>query len=220
MNYAIEQGLRERGIKLARPRRLIGLIGSASAPVDDNTDGREPVKRDPSKCLPLSEVLPALPHFQGLRGRPLRELIASGARISLRTGDILVSQGELGHTFNIVVSGCIDAIYETDRISRRLFSFRQGEFFGELPLLLEVPYPTSMRAAEDTTLFVIPRGSFWALRQRHPEFAEIITEEVSRRQEVLDSYEESLRARGLLADQDVNNPLQWFRDQMRSLLRT
>jgi potassium-dependent mechanosensitive channel len=219
LNYAIDQGLRERGIELASPRRLIELIGSASAPLEQNPDGRDLVKREPSQLRPLSDVLPALPHFQGLRGRPLRELIASGARFSLRTGDILIRQGELGHNFNIVVSGCIDAIYETDRISRRLFSFRQGEFFGELPLLLEVPYPTTMRAAEDTTLFVIPRGGFRALLQRHPAFAEIITEEVSRRQEVLDSYEESLRARGFLANQDLNNPLQWFRDQMRNLLR-
>lgn len=220
LNYAIEQGLRERGIELARPRRLIELIPSASAPVDESLDGRDSVKRKPSQCLPLSEVLPALPHFQGLRGRPLRELIASGARTNLRTGDILVHQGEMSHNFNIVVSGCIDAIYETDRISRRLFSFRQGEFFGELPLLLDIPYPTSMRAAEDTTLFVIPRGSFRALLQRHPEFAEIITEEVSRRQEILNSYEESLRERGLMADQDLNNPLQWLRDQLRNLLRS
>jgi len=219
LNYAIDQGLRERGIELASPRRLIELIGSASAPLEQNPDGRDPVKREPSQLRPLSDVLPALPHFQGLRGRPLRELIASGARFSLRTGDILIRQGELGHNFNIVVSGCIDAIYETDRISRRLFSFRQGEFFGELPLLLEVPYPTTMRAAEDTTLFVIPRGGFRALLKNHPEFAEIITEEVSRRQEVLDSYEESLRARGFLTNQDLNNPLQWFRDQMRNLLR-
>jgi hypothetical protein len=219
LNYAIDQGLRERGVELASPRRLIELIGSASAPLEQNPDGRDPVKREPSQLRPLSDVLPALPHFQGLRGRPLRELIASGARFSLRTGDILIRQGELGHNFNIVVSGCIDAIYETDRISRRLFSFRQGEFFGELPLLLEVPYPTTMRAAEDTTLFVIPRGGFRALLKNHPEFAEILTEEVSRRQEVLDSYEESLRARGFLANQDLNNPLQWFRDQMRNLLR-
>jgi CRP-like cAMP-binding protein len=147
-------------------------------------------------------------------------MIGSGARRSLLTGDVLVRQGEEGHSFNLVVSGSIDAIYETDRVSRRLFSFSQGEFFGELPLLLNVPYPTTMCAAEDTTLFVIPLGGFKALLKRHPIFADIIAEEVTRRQDVLDSYEADLRSRGLLIDQDMANPLLWIRDKLQQLLRT
>jgi CRP-like cAMP-binding protein len=149
----------------------------------------------------------------------LRELIASGARRSLAAGEVLVRQGEPGHSFNLLLSGSIEAIHETDRISRRLFTFQCGEFFGELPLLLDVPYPTTMRAAEDTTLFVIPRGGFRALLQRHPAFAETIAQEVTRRHEVLRSYESCLRERGLLVDQDLKNPLSWIRDRLRQLLR-
>lgn len=220
LNYAIEQGLRERGIDLARPRRLIELLDSSSTRLERDTPVSDSDARsdDPTQCLPLSELLPTLPHFQGLRGRPLRELIASGARSSIRAGDVLVKQGEAGYHFYIVTSGVIDAIYETDRVSRRLFSFQAGEFFGELPLLLEVPYPTSMRAAEDTTLFAIPKGGFRLLLQRHPQFGELIAEEVTRRKDVLEGYEESLRARGLLGDDDMTNPLQWIRGLLGHLL--
>jgi CRP-like cAMP-binding protein len=76
-----------------------------------------------------------------------------------------------------------------------------------------------MRAAEDTTLFVIPLGGFKALLQRHPVFADIIAEEVNRRQDVLESYKADLRVRGLLIDKDVSNPLFWIREQFERLLR-
>jgi CRP-like cAMP-binding protein len=131
-----------------------------------------------------------------------------------------VRQGEEGQSFNLVVNGCIDAIHETANISKKVFSFRQGEFFGELPLLLDVPYPTTMRAAEDTTLFVIPRGGFKSLLKRHPGLADIIAEEVDRRRDVLNSYESELRERGLLIDIDMSNPLLWIREQLQQLLRT
>lgn len=218
LNYAIEQGLRERGIQLSRQRREIELVRPPSVTRMIGTGNTQTNGAKSPEKAPLRELLPRLPHFEGLEGRALREMIGSGARRSLRSGDVLVRQGEDGHSFNLVVSGSIDAIHETDLVSRRLFSFSQGEFFGELPLLLDVPYPTTMRAAEDTTLFVIPLGGFKALLKRHPSFADIIAEEVTRRQDVLDSYEADLRSRGLLIDKDMANPLLWIRDKLQQLL--
>jgi CRP-like cAMP-binding protein len=77
-----------------------------------------------------------------------------------------------------------------------------------------------MRATQDTTLFVIPRGGFKSLLKRHPGLADIIAEEVDRRRDVLNSYESELRERGLLIDKDMSNPLLWIREQLQQLLRT
>jgi CRP-like cAMP-binding protein len=76
-----------------------------------------------------------------------------------------------------------------------------------------------MRAAENTTLFVIPRGGFRPLLQRHPAFAEIIAEELSRRKDVLHSYEDYLRERGLYADEAISSPFDWIRDRLKQSLR-
>ncbi len=218
INYTINQGLRERDIHLAWPRREIRQAAAVPAMLTDAPahSSDAVVVQAPSESL--SDLLTKLRYFKGLKGRPLRQLIASGARCSLSAGEILVQQGELGHSFNIVLSGSIDAIHETDRVSQRLFSFQSGEFFGELPLLLEVPYPTTMRAAEDTILFVIPRGGFRPLLQRHPVFAELIAEELNRRKEVLHSYEDYLRERGLFVDEAMSNPLDWILVRLKQFL--
>lgn len=209
LNYAIEQGLRERRIELAGARQQIQLLSSRNggAPEEEAQHWR-----------PLRASLPDHPCFRSMDERRLRELVGSGARRLVPAGTVLVRQGEEGHSFYLVLSGAVDAIHETERVSRKLFTFSDGEFFGELPLLLQVPYPTSMVAAQDTTLFVVPSGSFRALLTSRPDFADTVAQEVARRNDVLRSYEGCLRQRGLLDDADVNQPLQWFRERLRRVL--
>ena len=220
LNYAIQQGFRERDIHLAWPRREIRHSGIVPAMLTASAEQSSDAEEMVSPVETLSDLLKDLRFFKGLKGRSLRQLIVSGARRHLSAGDILVHQGEMGQSFNIVLSGSIDAIHETDRVSQRLFSFKSGEFFGELPLLLDVPYPTTMRAAENTTLFVIPRGGFRPLLQLHPALAEIIAEELSRRKDVLHSYEDYLRERGLYADEAISSPFDWIRDRLKQFLRS
>ncbi len=209
LNYAIEQGLRERQIELAGARQQVQLLTNRHVA---GKDGESENRR------PLRTSLPEHPCFHSMDERRLRELVGSGARRFLPTGTVLVRQGEEGRFFHMVLSGAMDAIHETERVSRKLFTFDAGEFFGELPLLLQVPYPTTMVAAQDTTLFVVPSGSFRALLASRPEFADTVAREVARRSDVLRSYEDCLRKRGLLEDADLGNPLQWFRERLMRVL--
>ncbi|MCP9850379.1 mechanosensitive ion channel domain-containing protein [Cyanobium sp. Morenito 9A2] len=209
LNYAIEQGLREREIELAGSRQQVQLLpvrrGQGDASATAHPD-------------PLKLALPEHPCFRTMDQRHLRELVGSGARRSVGAGTVLVRQGEEGRCFHMVLHGAVDAIHETEQVSRKLFTFVAGEFFGELPLLLQVPYPTTMVAAEDSTLFVVPSGSFHALLASRSDFADAVALEVARRRDVLRSYEDSLRQRGLLGDFDLNHPLQWFRERLRRVL--
>ncbi len=209
LNYAIEQGLRERHIELAGARQQVQLLSSRRA-VEEDGAGPD--------WSPLRASLPDHPCFSSMDDRRLRELVGSGARRSLPAGTVLVHQGDEGRSFHLVLSGAVDAIHETDRVSRKLFTFTAGEFFGELPLLLQVPYPTSMVTSQDTTLFVVPSGSFRALLASRPDFADTVAQEVARRSDVLRSYQDCLRQRGLLDDADVHQPLQWFRERLRRVL--
>ena len=221
LNYAIEEGLRRRNLELAGARQQIQLLDSrtvppaeASAPLPPPTP--TPGQRQERCCL--QEELPDHPWFRTMDRRRMRELVGSGARRSVPAGTVLIHQGEEGRAFHLVLSGQVEAIHATERVSHRLFTFAAGEFFGELPLLMQVPYPTTMIAPVATTLFVIPSGSFRALLAAHPEFADLVAAEVARRSDVLRSYRDCLRQRGLLDDTDLSHPLQWFRERLRRVL--
>lgn len=220
LNYAIEQGFREREIHLAWPRREICPIGAMGGMHGGDLGQSSDTETIQTPEETLSDLLQQLPYFKGLQGRSLRQLIISGGRRHLYAGEIFIRQGEIGENFNIVLRGSIDAIHETDRVSQRLFSFKSGEFFGELPILLAAPCPTTMRAAEDTILFVIPRGGFQPLLQLYPALAEAITDELSRRKEVLQGYEAYPKEHGLFIDEATSNPLDWIRERLRQLLFT
>jgi small-conductance mechanosensitive channel/CRP-like cAMP-binding protein len=205
LNYAIQRGLRRRGIALVGEKRIVQMLSSRDVP-------QPPSDREPA---PLEQQLAAVPCFRDLDRRGLQELIVSGARRSVAAGTVLIHRGEPGRSLLVVLEGRIAAIHETDRISHQLFSFGEGEFFGELPLLLQVPYPTTMWAPQDTLLFELPSGSFRQLLEARPDFAESVAQAVSRRSDVLRSYEACLRERGLLESGDLGRPLQWLRGLLR-----
>jgi potassium efflux system protein len=215
LNYAIEEGLSRRGIELAGARQQIQLLDARTGPVAA-TSVPVPAERSGRCCL--QDELPDHPWFRTMDRRRARELVGSGARRTVPAGSVLIRQGDEGRAFNLVLSGQVEAIHETEKVSHRLFTFATGEFFGELPLLLQVPYPTTLIATVATTLFVIPAGSFRALLAAHPEFADLVAAEVARRSDVLRSYRDCLRQRGLLDDTDMSHPLQWFRERLRRVL--
>ncbi len=204
MNYAIHRALKRRGIHLLGEKQVLQLLPEAGpgAPL----------------AFDLDEQLAAIPCFANMDGRRLRELVGSGARRRVTAGQMLVEKGAPGRALHLVLEGRISAIHETERISHRLFSFGPGEFFGELPLLLQVPYPTAMWVQEDAVLFEIPSGNVRLLLENRPDFAEIVLQALARRGDVLRSYESCLRERGLLQEGDLGNPLQWLRGRLRRVL--
>jgi small-conductance mechanosensitive channel len=205
LNYSIQRGLRRRGITLVGEKRIVQVLPGRVTPQPPQEEER----------VPLEQQLAALHCFRDLDRRGIQDLIVSGARRPVAAGTVLIQKGEPGRSLLVVLAGRIAAIHETDRISHQLFSFSRGEFFGELPLLLQVPYPTTMWAPQDTLLFELPSGSFRQLLETRPAFAESVARAVSRRSDVLRSYEACLRERGLLESGDLGSPLQWFRDLVR-----
>ena len=65
-----------------------------------------------------------------------------------------------------------------------LATFNQGQFFGELPLMLGVPYPTTMRSLCETIVFVIDGQNFAKLLHQYPELAEEIVQELATRRQL------------------------------------
>jgi CRP-like cAMP-binding protein len=208
LNYSIQRGLSRRGIALVGEKRIVQLLSQHQADLT----------LQESDLVPLEQHLKVVPCFRDLDQHSMQNLIVSGARRSVAAGTVLISKGEAGRSLFVVLEGKIAAIHENDRISHQLFSFGAGEFFGELPLLLQVPYPTKMWAPDNTLLFEIPKGSFRQLLEARPDFAESVAQAVARRTDVLQSYEACLRERGLLESGDIGNPLQWIRERLRRVL--
>jgi CRP-like cAMP-binding protein len=68
----------------------------------------------------------------------------------------IVEQGEAGESFYVVDSGAVDVFVDGARVT----TLRNGDYFGEIALLRNVPRTATVRALEHTVLLVLGRTDF------------------------------------------------------------
>ncbi len=219
LNHIIQYNCRRRGINMPFPQRDLWLRNPESiSPITsersiDIAKDRQNLDKSPT----LTQLLKKNFCFENLNDLDLRNVIEMGKRLYLQPGEILVRQNQYHSYFCVVLTGSINAIYENEKISNRMFTFTQGEFFGELPLMLEVPYPTTMIAAEETTLFLIGKDCFHQLLSAHPQLSDRVAEELGKRQDALQQYQQKLKEMGLLVEADLKNPVDWIRRRIHQI---
>ncbi len=245
LNYAIHYYLQQRHIQEPIPVYTVALSSppvqpalrdqlgendltpaSRELPLPDSSSIPESAPRPtptPANTilgLPLKELLHQVHYFSDLNDLQLRYLMELGRRRCLADQEILYHQGDPADSFCLVLTGAIAAIYATQRISQKLFVFTPGQYFGELPIMLKLPYPTTMIAQKDTTLFMIASDQFDVFLQRYPALAAEIAQALLERQDILETHRQYLANSGLLdADQETTDPVQWIRDRLQNFLR-
>jgi CRP-like cAMP-binding protein len=85
----------------------------------------------------------------GLPGEVLQRLADRMERIDVPPGGRVVSEGEDGDRFYVVLSGLLSAS-QADRGPRSLL--RPGAYFGEVALLMDVPRTASVSAVTPATV--------------------------------------------------------------------
>ena len=106
-------------------------------------------------------LISALPMFAPLPAHDRERLARQLDRIGTRTGDEVVRQGDLGDRFYVIESGAFDVLVD----GRTIQTLAEGDHFGEVALLHDVPRTATVRAATD--------GAVWALDQE--EFLATVT---------------------------------------------
>jgi MFS family permease len=104
------------------------------------------------------EILTAVPLFEPLPPTSLEKLARSAARERLAAGTTVVSEGDPGDTFYVIVDGTLSV----DADGHRLGDLEAGDFFGEIALLRDVPRTATVTAVTETTLLAVQRLDFLA----------------------------------------------------------
>ncbi|MGK7877948.1 MAG: cyclic nucleotide-binding domain-containing protein [Xenococcaceae cyanobacterium] len=140
----------------------------------------------------LQDMLRRVSYFENCTEEQLQELMEKGRRQVVQEKQILFRENEPGNSFYIILSGSVEIFSEQ---SNKILATRyNGEFFGEIAVLMGIPRTASVRALEDTTLFVVNRDGLQNLLSKYPQLAEKIAEELTKR-------EEFLKSSGLLGDE-------------------
>ena len=162
----------------------------------------------------LSEQLEQVKYFSSFSEEKLQQLIALGTRQILEKDEILFREEEPGESFYLILQGSVKVYVE--QLDRFLTDLSAGEFFGELSLLLGVPRTATVKAVEETMLFVIDRQNFQTFLQEYADVSQEIARKLCEHQEELEERKQLLKAAGILKDEESfnQNPLNWIRNHL------
>ncbi len=223
LNFIIEYNLRQHNINIPFPQRdlwlrnpeVLGLnqdlvkdsklISTASSSISSR-----------SNHLSIKNLLKQVPFFSDFNDLELRQLIEIGYRKTLSESEILFHENENSNTFYIILSGSVEVFVA--KLDKHLTNLEQGDFFGELSLILGMPRTATVKAIENTILFCINKSNFKQLLQKHPELYRIIIKALTQRKNELEQRQKQLRELGLIdEEEDSNNPLIWVQNRLKKL---
>jgi MFS family permease len=118
-----------------------------------------------AQAPPTVELLRRIPIFAPLPPAVLEQLARDARAIHVDPGQRIVTQGEAGDDFYVIASGDVDV--EPDTGAPRVL--HEGDHFGEIALLRDVPRTATVSARSTVDLVAIDRDTFLAGVTGNPE---------------------------------------------------
>jgi len=101
--------------------------------------------------------------------------------VGFKKGEFIFKEGDLGIDMFIVQSGRVEILKRHKQEERRLAVLGQGDFFGEMSILEDLPRSASARAIKDCKLVRINGSTFDQMLRKNPEIAVRMMRKLSRR---------------------------------------
>ena len=121
--------------------------------------------------FPLMSCLPEL---------QLQRLARGAADLHLNPGEYLLREGE-DPWFFMLIEGSVELLKLLGGRERAIYSYKAGEFFGEVPLLLGAPSLASVRAKEPTRAMRIDRVLFKELLDSSKDCRDLVMQTMTSR---------------------------------------
>src|SRR5205814_129883 len=113
------------------------------------------------------DVLEKVPLFHG--GDPvfLHNLAMMLRPVVYEAGETIINKGEMGNEMYVICRGRVEVLDGT----KVLTTLGEGEFFGEMSLMLSQPRTATIRAIDSVDLFVLDKADFNRFLKDQPQFA-------------------------------------------------
>ena len=124
-----------------------------------------------------AEELKKIPLFEGVSNADLRRIAESARERRFDPGAAIVSAGEPGHGFYLILDGRL----EVKKGDRTIATLGPGDYFGELALIREAPRSATVVAKDPTTCLALTRWDFKGIVVANPSIAIRLLETVANR---------------------------------------
>lgn len=113
--------------------------------------------------------LAKLPFFAGMERAVLQDIAARFATETCKFDDIVIREGEEGNKFYLIARGKFEVSrFGSDGEPQRLAILQDGDHFGEIALLRNIPRTATVRSLGSATLLSMRREAFGQLTDKYP----------------------------------------------------
>lgn len=127
------------------------------------------------------EIIEKVPIFEGASQEFIKETILNLRPVVFTPGDYIVTAGEVGYDMFFISKGTVDVVSADGSTTYATLS--DGQFFGEIALLLSMPRTASIVARDYCDLYRLDKGTFDRILERYPDFAATIRDLAEKRRE-------------------------------------
>lgn len=120
-----------------------------------------------------------IPLFDGLSGIQLQQVQASMRERLYQAGEVIFNAGDASDSMLVVLQGRASVIVQAGDRRLRLTSMRRGGVVGEMGFLDRAPRSATVVVEEQLLAYVLMRDAFDDLRERWPETAYILIQNLT-----------------------------------------
>ncbi len=141
------------------------------------------IERDGRRWIEIINynALQQIPLFQSADPQFLNALILLLKPVIYAAGEAIVRSGEPGSEMYIISRGAVEVL---DNSGKAIAQMKEGNFFGEISLLLSEPRNATVRAVTQCDLFALSKEDFHNALRDHPEFASVVSDAAKMRYKV------------------------------------
>jgi CRP/FNR family cyclic AMP-dependent transcriptional regulator len=111
------------------------------------------------------ELMRRVPLFSHCSKRELASIASIADEIDLPEGRVLIREGDRGREFFVLLEGTADV----SKGGRRRATMKEGDFFGEIALVSDVPRTATVTTTSPIRTLVVTDRGFRGLLERSPD---------------------------------------------------
>ena len=113
------------------------------------------------------DLIKRVPLFSSASKQELAEIASIADEIDLPEGKVLITEGDAGREFFVLVDGTADVA----RGGKKVATLGPGDFFGEIALISKTPRNATITTTSPVRALVITDRAFRQLLERWPDIA-------------------------------------------------
>jgi CRP-like cAMP-binding protein len=110
------------------------------------------------------ELISQVPLFSGCSRKELSQIASLTDEVEVPAGHTLARKGLSGREFCVIVNGTV----EVRNGAKKLATLKDGDFFGEIALILDAPRSATVVSTTTVRLLVVERVAFRRLMREMP----------------------------------------------------